>query len=201
MVLHLNKRASPSPKGALCQVWLKLAQCFWERRFLNILNVSSLFHSYLHVEMGVTLHLSNLNPLHPKKLVEISPGEEEFKNSSMYFRYFVIISPWKRVGTFIWRNLNPYHPRMLCVKFGWNWPGSSGKILSLFRSYLPLRKGHGPSFEQTWIPVIQGCFVPSLEKKMKMRKVYDNNDDNDNDDGQRTNFDRKSSLEPSAQVS
>ena len=49
-----------------------------------------------------------------------------------------------------------------------------------------------------------------LEKKMKMWKVYDNddndndNDDNDNnndDDGQRTNFDQKSSLEPSAQVS
>ena len=66
------------------------------------------------------------------------------------------------------------------------------------------------SLEQTWIPIIQGCFVPSfveigpvvLEKKMKMWKVYDNdNNDNDNDDGQRTNFDQKSSLEPSAQVS
>ena len=38
-----------------------------------------------------------------------------------------------------------------------------------------------------------------LEKKMEMWKVYDNaNDDND---GQRTNFDQKSSLEPLAQVS
>ena len=35
---------------------------------------------------------------------------------------------------------------------------------------------------------------------MNMWKVYPN-DDNDNDDGQRTNFDQKSSLEPSAQVS
>ena len=34
-----------------------------------------------------------------------------------------------------------------------------------------------------------------LEKKMKI-KVYDNNDD-----GQRTNFDQKSSLEPSAHMS
>ena len=49
-----------------------------------------------------------------------------------------------------------------------------------------------------------------LEKKMKMWKVYNDNDNNDNDnddnddddnDGQRTNFDQKSSLEPSAQVS
>ena len=26
----------------------------------------------------------------------------------------------------------------------------------------PLGNGRGPSFEQTWIPFIQGCFVPSL---------------------------------------
>ena len=26
----------------------------------------------------------------------------------------------------------------------------------------PLLKGHGPSFEQTYIPFTQGCFVPSL---------------------------------------
>ena len=38
-----------------------------------------------------------------------------------------------------------------------------------------------------------------LEKKMECKKVYDNaNDDND---GQWTNFDQKSSLEPLAEVS
>ena len=61
-----------------------------------------------------------------------------------------------------------------------------------------------------WINFTQGCFVPSLveigpvvlEKKMKMWKVYDNaNEDDDNNNGQRTNFDQKSSLEPLAQVS
>ena len=30
--LHLNKLESPSPKDALCQVWLKFAQWFWRRR-------------------------------------------------------------------------------------------------------------------------------------------------------------------------
>ena len=34
-VLHLNKLESPSPKDALCQVWLKLVQWFWIRRFKN----------------------------------------------------------------------------------------------------------------------------------------------------------------------
>ena len=77
----------------------------------------------------------------------------------------------------------------------------------------PLWKGQRPLFEQSWIPFTQGHFVPNLveiglvvlEKKMKMWKVYYNNDNNANDnddlDWQQTNFDHKSSLEPSAQVS
>ena len=52
-------------------------------------------------------------------LVEIDPVV------SMYFRNFVIISHLKRAGSFIWTNLNPLYPRMLCAKFGWNWPSCS----------------------------------------------------------------------------
>ena len=33
VALHLNKLESPSPKDSLCQVWLKLAQWFWRRRW------------------------------------------------------------------------------------------------------------------------------------------------------------------------
>ena len=76
---------------------------------------------------------------------------------------------------------------------------------------LSLWELNGSSFEQTWIPFTQGCFVPSLVeigpvvlKKMKMWKVYDNaNNDDDNDDNnwQRTNFDQKCSHETLAQVS
>ena len=45
----------------------------------------------------------------------------------MRFRYFVIISPLKGAWLFILTNLNPQHPRMLCAKFGWNWPSGSGE--------------------------------------------------------------------------
>ena len=79
---HMNKLESPSPKDALCQVWLKLAQWFWRGRFLNFVNEFSLFRNYLPLEKG---------------------------------------------GPFIWTNLNPLHPRMLCAKFGWNWPSGSGE--------------------------------------------------------------------------
>ena len=77
---------------------------------------------------------TKLNPLHPRMICAkycwnwpSGSGEEDFLISSMYFRYFLIIPPWKRAGPFIWTNLNPLNPRMLCAKFGWNWPSGSGE--------------------------------------------------------------------------
>ena len=49
------------------------------------------------------------------------------KRVFIYFRYFVIISPWKMPWSFIWTNLSPLCPRMLCVKFGWNSSCGSGE--------------------------------------------------------------------------
>ena len=39
---------------------------------------------------------------------------------------FRLSSPWQRAWPFIWLNLNPLFPKMLCAKFGWNWPPGSG---------------------------------------------------------------------------
>ena len=38
----------------------------------------------------------------------------------------------------------------------------------------PLGKGRGPSFEQTWIPINQGCFVPSLVEisPVVLKKIF-----------------------------
>ena len=61
----------------------------------------------------------------------------------MYFRFFVIISPWERAGPFIWTNLNPLHQRMLCAKFGWNSPSGSGGedflISSIYFHYIVIQ--------------------------------------------------------------
>ena len=46
-----NLNESPSPKNAMCQVWLKLAQWFW-RRFLNFVNVFLLFQYYFPFARG-----------------------------------------------------------------------------------------------------------------------------------------------------
>ena len=107
-------------------------------------------------ERAGTFIRTNLNPFQPRMHYAkfgwnwpSGSGEEDFLISSMYFRFFVIISPWKRVGPFIGRHLNPLHPIMLCAKFNWNWPSGSGEkrilnfvnVFLLFRNYLPFEKG------------------------------------------------------------
>ena len=57
MVLHLNKLESPSPKDALCKVWLKLVPCFLRRRY---------FRNYLPLEKDGALHLNKLESPSPK---------------------------------------------------------------------------------------------------------------------------------------
>ena len=61
-----KKLESSSPEDAFCQVWFKMAQWFWRRRFLKILNVLLLFHNYLPFEKGVVLHLNKLESPSPK---------------------------------------------------------------------------------------------------------------------------------------
>ena len=64
--LHLNKLQFSSPKDALCQIWLKLAQWFWRRRFFNVVTVFSLFRNYLPLEKDRALHLNKPKSPSPK---------------------------------------------------------------------------------------------------------------------------------------
>ena len=59
---------SPSPKDALCQIRLQLAQWFKRRRFLNFDYVFSLFCYYLPLEKSEPFIWINLNLLHPRML-------------------------------------------------------------------------------------------------------------------------------------
>ena len=60
MVLHLNILKSPSPKDAFCRIMLKLAQWSWRRRFLNFVNIFTLFRNYLHLAKGWAIHLNKI---------------------------------------------------------------------------------------------------------------------------------------------
>ena len=138
-----------------------MAQWFWRKRFLNFVYVFSLLRIISPWKKAGPFIWINLNPLHPRMLCAkfgwnwlSGSGEEDFLISSMYFRYFIIISPWKRVGPFIWTNLNPLHPRMLCAKFGWNWPSGSWEEVENRKSLQTdrqqaVRKAH-LSFQLRW---------------------------------------------------
>ena len=106
--LHLNKLESLSPKNALCQVWLKLAQGSWRRRFLNFVNVFSIFRNYLPLEKGGALHLNKLESPSPKdalcqvwlKLAQWF-WRRRFLNFVNVFSIFRNYLPLKKGGLFI----------------------------------------------------------------------------------------------------
>ena len=56
----VEQMESRLPEDTLCQVWLKLAQWFWRRRFLKFVNVFSLFRNNLPLVKGGALHLNKL---------------------------------------------------------------------------------------------------------------------------------------------
>ena len=98
---------------------------------LHFNNVFSLLRYYLPLEKGGAL---NLNPPHPRMLCakfgwnwSSGSGEEDFLISSIYFSLFHNYLSLEKGGPFIWTNLNPLHPRILCAKFGWNWPSGFGE--------------------------------------------------------------------------
>ena len=68
VILHLNQLESPSPKDALCQVWLKLTHWFWRRRFSKFVNVFSLFRNYFPFEKAGFFIWINLNSCDPRML-------------------------------------------------------------------------------------------------------------------------------------
>ena len=105
------------------------------------------------------------------RLIEIGPLvlKKNLLMSSMYYRYFVIISTLKKTGPFIWTRLNPpfLQPRVHCAKFGWNWSSFSWEDFKISSIYFRF-------FEN----------LNCLRQRQRKRR-------------QRTNFDQKSSLEPS----
>ena len=62
----------------------------------------------------------------------------------MYFLYVAIISPCKKCMAQLEKIFKSCH------------------LFLSFCFYLHLTKGQGPSFERNWIPLTQGCSVPSL---------------------------------------
>ena len=109
--------------------WNWPMQCFWRRRFLNFMNVFSLFRKYLPLGKGGAFHMNKLESSSPKNaLCQVCLimaqwfWRKRFLKfvKLMYFRYFVIIYPL----------------RMHFAKFGWNRPRGSWKKFFKFRQII-----------------------------------------------------------------
>ena len=174
VALHLNKCDSPPPKNALCQFWLKLSQWFLRRRFLNFVNVFSLFRYYLPSEKGMALHFLFTQWCFVPRLVEIGPvvlKKKIFKLCQCIFAISLLSPLRKGRGpsfdqTWILITQECFVPTLFEIG-----PVVLRKKIFQVRQCIfaisllsPLWKGRGPSFEQTWIPISEGCFVPSRLK-------------------------------------
>ena len=153
--IHLNKLNTPSFNDALCQVWLKLAKCFWRRRFLNCINIFSIFRNYLPLDKTKALHLTNLISHQPRMrciiLIEIALVVQErtfFKIHPGIFSLFRNFLPLEKV-----RGLHLNKPEsasrndllcQVCLKLTqWSWRRFLNfiNVFWLFRNYLPMEKG------------------------------------------------------------
>ena len=63
-------------------------------------------------------------------------------------------------GPYIWTYLNPLHQKMICAKFGWNWPHDSGgedfflicQSIFTILELSPFGTRRGPAFEKLEFP-------------------------------------------------
>ena len=123
----------------IVHVFLVLIQGMWTNVF-NIYGRVKIFLKIIIVMKWSTKEWTIMRwrqALHLNKLESPSPMDalcqvwlklaQWFRILLMYYCYFLIISPKKRVDPSFEKNVNPLHPRMLCVKFGWDWPSGSGE--------------------------------------------------------------------------
>ena len=163
----MTKCKFPSLNDVLCQVWLKLPNWFWRRR------------SFLKFRKCTSaIFLSS----------PLGKGQ-----GSWFAQTWVLISQVCIVPNF--KFIGPVVLEKKIFKFR--------KCIFSVSFINPLRKRAGAfrlnklEFPRMLCANLVEIGPVVLEKKMKMWKAYDNDDD----DGQVTNFDQKSSFETSTEVS
>ena len=103
LVLHLNKLESPSPKDALCQVWLKLTQWFQRTRTKGWNQQTDLkteypYHSCLHEVTFIKspFECSNSNLVHQQNTIKQLFKLHSSKITLLLFQHnFLKVKSWK----------------------------------------------------------------------------------------------------------
>ena len=83
----------------------------------------------------MVLICKTLSPFHPRMLCarfslnwsSVSGEDFELVNMFSLSSYYLLDKGFNTSWPFKFTNLNLLHPRILCAKFGWNWPSGSGE--------------------------------------------------------------------------
>ena len=118
MVLHFKKKWIPFTQGCLILNLVEIGPVVLEEKFLKFVSRFS-FWNYLFALKNKWITFTQ--GCFVSILVEIIPVvlKKILKHCRYISRFFVIISFWKRAGSFIWR--------MFLPTFGLNWANCSGK--------------------------------------------------------------------------
>ena len=122
MVPYLNYFQSPSPKGALCKVWLKLSK--W-KRLLNIGKAFLLLPNYLPFVKDVTLDLNKLKSLHPKMKLAQWFWKRIFLNFVNIYSLFRNYFPFEMGLKLHLNNLDSLSLKTALCQVWINWPSGS----------------------------------------------------------------------------
>ena len=150
---------------------VEIGQWFWRRRFLNVINVFSLFRNYLPLEKGRALYVNKLESLLPKD---------------------ALCQVWLKLAKWFWRRrfFNFVNVFSLFCNY---LPLEKDGALHLNKLVSPLTKD---ALCQVWLKLAQWFW----RRRWKCKKFTDRQTDGQTD-RRRTKGDQKSSLELSAQVS
>ena len=118
--LLLYKLESLSPKNELYQVWLKMAQWFWRRRFLNNPSPFLHFSDYLPFEENLALYFNNFEfPVSKDDLYQVwlKLACWFWRRRFLYKYSFPYCDPSRPSGTMMWTILNLHYIRKLSCKY------------------------------------------------------------------------------------
>ena len=149
-----------SLKDALCQVCLKLVLGFWRRTIVHYISVFLLFRYYLLLwkNRGLSFEKKKLELLHLGMLCAKVWLKLAKRFWTRGFLKFVNVAP-------NFKNLNFPHSRMLCVKLGCSWSGSSEvedehvKSLKMDDGRQVLWKSSGELKTKAKIDIIRRCYI------------------------------------------
>ena len=124
---------NPLLQGCFVSSLVEIGTVVLEKKILNFINVFSLFRYYLPLGKDMTLHMNKIefpSPKYASRQVWLKLATRFWRIRFLNFFYVFLLfdSPWKWTWHFNCTIFtSSFHQRILCAKFGYNWPSGSGE--------------------------------------------------------------------------